>query len=135
MDTTDFNRFLDHARAKATPQRLYLVFAEKEYATEAEIAAGEATASSYSIRPLMYADKALSALGDFDELLAESLENGQAWDLVYVSASDDEKLSADFVEERLEVMVKLIQQGEGARFVIFDQLGAIYRLDKLSTVH
>jgi len=135
MDTKDFNRFLDHARAKATPQRLYLVFAEKEFATEAEIAAGEATAASFSIKPLMYADKALSALGDFDALLAESLENGQAWDLVYVSASDDDKLSADFVEDRLEAMVKLIQQGEGERFVIFDQHGAIYRLDKVSNVH
>lgn len=134
MDTKDFDRFLEHARARPAPQLLYLVFAEKEYATEAEIAAGEATASSFSIRPSMYTDKALSALGDFDALRAESLENGPPWDLLYVSASD-EAPTTDVIEARLAAMVKMIQQGEGDRFLVFDPLGALYRLEKASAVH
>lgn len=135
MDERDFDLFLKHAREKGTPQRLYLVFAEKEFASEDEIAAGQALASNFTIRPVMYTDKPLSKLTNFVEMLDESLQNGQAWDIVYVTAGQDKGLTAEFVEDRLEHMVKRIEEGEADLFVAFTQMGDVYRVGKASDLH
>ena len=135
MDERDFDLFLNLAREKETPQRLYLVFAEKEFATEDEIATGQALASNFTIRPVMYTDKPLSKLTNFVEMLDESLQNGQAWDIVYVTAGEDKGLTAEFVEDRLEHMVKRIEEGEADLFVAFTQMGDVYRAGKVSDQH
>lgn len=135
MDEKDFDMFLNVAREKGTPQRLYLVFAEKEFASEDEIMAGHATPSSFTIRPVMYTDKPLSKVSNFVEMLDESLQNGQPWDIVYVTAGEDKGITAEFVEDRLEHMVKRIEEGEGDLFVAFTQMGDVYRVDKVSELH
>jgi len=132
INSKDFDRFLDVARAKATPQRLFLVFAEKEYAREEEMLDGSvAAAGGFAIKPLMYIDKPLSKLTDFSDLLKESLENGKPWDLLYVSASEDPGLTEEFINQRLELMVKMIHQGITDKLLIFNQAGDIAKLAKM----
>ncbi|MCK9504547.1 MAG: hypothetical protein M0Q95_10215 [Porticoccaceae bacterium] len=132
INSKDFDRFLDVARSKATPQRLFLVFAEKEYAREEEMFDGAvAAAGGFAIKPLMYIDKPLAKLTDFNDLLKESLENGKPWDLLYVSASEDPGLTEDFINQRLELMVKMIHQGITDKLLIFNQSGDMSKLAKL----
>jgi len=135
MDEKDFDLFLNVAREKGTPQRLYLVFAEKAFATEDEVLAGQALPSSFTIRPLMYTDKPLSKVTNFVEMLDESLQNGQPWDIVYVTAGEDKGITAEFVEDRLEHMVNRIEEGEADLFVAFTQMGDVYRVDRASDMH
>lgn len=135
MDEKDFDLFLRAAREKGTPQRLYLVFAEKEFASEEDVEAGHASASSFIIRPVMYADKPLSKVDNFVEFLDESLQNGQPWDIVYVTAGEDKAITAEFVEDRLEHMVKRIEEGEASLFLAFTQMGDMYRVDKAADLH
>jgi hypothetical protein len=135
MDEKDFDLFLNLAREKGVPQRLYLVFAEKEFATEDEVLTGQASAGSFTIRPVMYTDKPLSKISNFVEMLDESLQNGQHWDIVYVTAGEDRGITAEFVEDRLEHMVKRIEEGEVDLLVAFTQMGDVYRADKAPELH
>lgn len=128
--STAFDRFLNVARGKDFPQVLLLVFAEKEQ----RLAAGEADVSEddFSVKPAMYIDKKLVDINSFLTLQQDSLENGKPWDLLFVTALDASKFTQTMIDERLEMMIKLIYQGESDRFLVFNQFGELVNLNKIS---
>jgi hypothetical protein len=125
-----FDRFLSVARGKDFPQVLLLVFAEKEQ----RIAGGEMTISDadFSVKPAMYIDKKLDDVSSFIALQQDSLENGKPWDLLFVTALNATKFHQQTIDQRLEMMVKLIYQGESDRFLVFNQFGELVNLNKIS---
>jgi len=125
-----FDRFLDVARTKDFPQVLLLVFAEKEQ----RVAGGESEVSEadFSVKPAMYIDKKLADIKNFMALQQDSLENGKPWDLVFVTALDAGKFPQTVIDQRLEMMVKFIYQGDSDRFLVFNQFGELVNLNKIS---
>lgn len=127
----DFDRFLKVAKEKPFPQKLLLVFAEKEFRDDGKNTHDEfARTADFSVNPVMYVDKSLDEITDFDHLQKDSLSNGQPWDLVFVAAVDISKITAEIIDQRLQFMVKLIQQGESERFLIFNVEGEISHLSQ-----
>lgn len=127
---TAFDRFLKVAADKPFQQKLLLVFAEKELRPETRLSSSES--GDFAVNPLMYTDKQLHDVKGFNQLLSDSLTNGQPWDLLFVAALDAEKFPPEIVEQRLEAMVKMIQQGESERFLIFNGLGELAHLAKVA---
>lgn len=129
LENTAFDRFLAVAQQKTVSQKLLLVFAEKEHRDQLN---GEQSEEDFSVKPLMYVDKSLEEVPSFASLLEDSLKNGRAWDLLYVTAAETDKVTQEQISQRLEMMIKLIHQGEADRFLIFNALGEVARLNKLS---
>lgn len=128
---TAFDRFLQVAADKPFEQKLLLVFAQKERREAGPDLSADALATlDFAINPIMYTDKLLREVVDFKSLLADSLANGSPWDLLIVAALDAAKFSPAVIQQRLEMMVKLIQQGESERFLIFNAMGDMATLSK-----
>ncbi|MEZ5481787.1 MAG: hypothetical protein R3E73_06245 [Porticoccaceae bacterium] len=97
--------------------KLLLVFAEKELRSADDMVGDvDEIDDDFSVKPLMYIDKTLDEVSSFEGLLEDSLKSGRAWDLLYVTVADVEKIDQAQIDQRLEVMVKVIHQGEAERF-------------------
>ena len=129
---TAFDRFLSVANGKGFSQVLLMVFAGKE-GRDPKSATSDLMVD-FSLKPLMYVDKPLATITSFLSLLEDSLENGKPWDLLFVTALDADKFSPSQVNERLELMVRYIHQGETERFLIFNYQGDVVNLNK-TAVH
>jgi hypothetical protein len=130
LENTAFDRFLSVAGEKPFSQRLLLVFAEKEQREQLD--GEEHSEDDFSINPFMYVDKALDEVTSFADLLNDSLQNGRAWDFLYVTVADASKVTPNQISQRLEMMIKFIHQGEAERFLIFNALGEVAKMNKLA---
>ena len=134
LEDTAFDRFLAVAREKPFSQKLLLVFAEKELRSADDMVGDvDEIDDDFSVKPLMYIDKTLDEVSSFEGLLEDSLKSGRAWDLLYVTVADVEKIDQAQIDQRLEVMVKVIHQGEAERFLIFNALGEVAELNKVGS--
>ncbi len=124
----NFDDFLRVAGQQIEPQRLLFVFAAAQLPDEhtEDEAQRFAQGQGGTLSPIMYVDKALNEVPDFDTLKRESLQMGREWQIVFVGALDGHNgvmLSTKQAEQPLELMVKHIENGEVQRFLAFDQQG------------
>ncbi|MCZ4304475.1 ribonucleotide reductase subunit alpha [Zoogloeaceae bacterium G21618-S1] len=128
MELTNFDDFLRMAGQQIEPQRLLFVFAAAQLPDEhtEDEAQRFAQGQGGTLSPIMYVDKALNEVPDFDTLKRESLQMGREWQIVFVGALDGHNgvmLSTEQAEQPLELMVKHIENGEVQRFLAFDTQG------------
>jgi hypothetical protein len=79
-----------------------------------------------ALNPVMYVDKTLEELTVFSDLVTESQQMGQRWQIVFVAAlagRDGELPSSAEAQEALEMMVKSVQQGAISNFLAYDHEG------------
>ncbi len=128
MERTHFDDFLTLASQQREPQRLLFVFAAAQLPDEhtEDEAQRFAQGQGGTLSPIMYVDKALHEVANFDALRNESRQMGRKWQIVFVGALDGHNgvmLSTEQAEQPLELMVKHIENGEVQRFLAFDQQG------------
>ena len=117
----NFSALLDMARSHAEPQRMLFVFAKTE----------DAGGLGMTLAPVMYNDWPLDEISDFAAIVAETQAAGFDWDIVCVAgfAGNGGRLpTPEQADERLQIMVKAIHQGELGRFLIFDRQGEAVHL-------
>ena len=113
MERTHFDDFLTLASQQREPQRLLFVFAAAQLPDEhtEDEAQRFAQGQGGTLSPIMYVDKALHEVANFDALRNESRQMGREWQIVFVGALDGHNgvmLSTEQAEQPLELMVKQI---------------------------
>ncbi|KPP98786.1 hypothetical protein [Marinobacter sp. HL-58] len=125
---SSYTDLLKAADAEANPQRLLFVFCRAELpddASEAEKAAF-ANGEGGALTPVVCVDKALDEVSDFEALVEESRETGQAWDVVFVAAMSGRggmKPSSDEAQQPLTMMVESIRLGHIGNYLPLDRSG------------
>lgn len=134
MEITSFDDLLRMAMQKSTLQRLLLVFCQAELPEDAnaqqkaEFEAGEGG----MLVPVASVDKFPEALGSFENLSAEAMQNGIEWDVLFVAAIDRTKDEGPqqiaLVDQTLEAMVSAVKAAQVGNFIPFDPTGAVVAL-------
>jgi hypothetical protein len=123
-----FDDFLNIARREPDPQRLLFVFAGAELpesATAAQMVAFERNEGG-ELTPLMYVDKAVAELRDFDALASEAELAGPPWSIVFAAALSGRSgtaPSASEIERSLQKMVDSVKSGQLQWTLPFDRAG------------
>lgn len=130
MNITSYGELLAAARSQSQPQRMLFAFARAELPADAPAQERERYAERRggTLMPVMCVDKALSELGSFDELVAESRHMGAAWDIVFVSSlsgRDGKAPTTAQAEAPLNMMVTYIHTGQVERFLAFSKEGEL----------
>ncbi len=134
MEIATFDDLLRMATQQPAPQRLLLVFCQAELPDEAtarqkaEFHAGEGG----MLVPVASVDKFPEALGSFANLSAEALQQGIAWDILFVAAmdrtEDEGPQQIARVDQTLEAMVSAVKAAQVGAFLPFDAAGAVVAL-------
>ncbi|MCL7943545.1 ribonucleotide reductase subunit alpha [Marinobacter sp. ATCH36] len=125
---SSYTDLLRAADAEADPQRLLFVFCRAELPDDASKAekAAFANGEGGALTPVVCVDKALDEVSDFDALVEESRETGQAWDVVFVAAMSGRggmKPSSDEAQQPLTMMVESIRLGHVGNYLPLDKNG------------
>jgi len=128
-EITDFDSFLETARAQPEPQRLLFILAKSvlpEDADQAEIERYHAGAGG-ALLPVMYVDKSPEEVTGFDMLVEESRQMGEDWHIMLTAAlpgSGGEPPSQSSVEDAFSLIIKTIHAGgDLSTFLAFDRDG------------
>jgi len=84
-----------------------------------------------ALKPIMYVDKTLEELSNFTDLVTESRQMGQPWNIVFVAAlagKNGVSPSNSEAQVALEMMVKAVQQGAISNFLAYDFDGTAMQL-------
>ncbi|MGH8147800.1 MAG: ribonucleotide reductase subunit alpha [Rhodanobacteraceae bacterium] len=136
MNTTttldDFEQLLQAARQQDEPQRLLLVFAERQLGEHASPAqrASFARGEGGHLQPCLCVDKAPDEITGLAALIAESERTGQHWDIVFVGSLEGRGGIApnrDEADQPLRFMVNAINDGRIGEFAAFDRDGHALR--------
>jgi hypothetical protein len=111
-----FEQLLAAAAAQPEPQVLLFVFAGAALPADATPAQRQAfeQGAGGELTPLMCVEKALGELSSFDALVAESLEVGPPWQVVFAAAlagADGRLPAGPAVEAALQGLVERVRQG------------------------
>jgi hypothetical protein len=129
INITNYESLLLAAKQQAEPQRLLFVFLR---ASLPENCKDEEASSFYSgeggaLEPIMCVDKTLDELGSFLDLVEESKQMGQDWQLVLVavlSGRNGVTPSSSEADQPLKVMVQTVEMGgDLSKYVAFDREG------------
>ena len=128
MNISSFDDLLQAARQQAEEQRLLFVFANADLPADAtpeqreRFLAGQGGA----LVPIMCVDKTPDELNSFADLVEESGQFGQAWQVVFAAAmSGQGGLAPESVaiEAALQRMVEAIKAGNLGALIPFDRQG------------
>lgn len=113
---TNFESLLTVARQQPEPQRLLFVFVKAELPDDAteEEAKNFKEGEGGALQPVMCVDKDIEDLTTFADLVAESEEMGQDWDVVLLaglSGKNGVPPTAEDAESPLKNMLNTIQSG------------------------
>jgi hypothetical protein len=129
MEITDFKSLLSVGREQSTPQRFLFVFLQAilpDKPSEADKQRFE-SGQGGELKAIMCVDKNLSDLTNFADLVTESKQMEQAWNMVLVaclSGHNGQFPSAEEAEEPLKIMVQAVQNGADlSKYLAFDQQG------------
>jgi hypothetical protein len=133
MDIKSYSDLLAAARAQATPQRLLFAFAAAQLPVDASVEQRQnyERQQGGTLNPVMCVDKLIDDLGDFAQLVQESLHTGAHWDIVFVSsmaARADASADKTAVDAALKRMLEAINQGQVDGFLAFNRDGDLLRL-------
>ena len=116
------------ARSQQEPQRLLFVFCRAELpeeASEAEKAAFE-RGEGGALTPVVCVDKLPAEVARFEDLVEESRQTGQAWDVVFVAAMSGRggiEPSSDEAQQPMTMMVESIRLGHIGNYLPLDPQG------------
>lgn len=125
---SSYKDLLKAANVEPESQRLLFVFCRAELpddASEAEKAAF-ASGEGGALTPVVCVDKAPEEVSDFDTLVDESRQTGQAWDVVFVAALSGRggmKPTSDEAQQPLTMMVESIRLGHVGNYLPLDRNG------------
>ena len=126
--TSHFDQLLQAAAAQPEPQQLLFVFAVAalpEDATPEERERFEQGRGG-NLTPSICVDKAPGELSDFDALLAESLQAGPPWQVMFIAALGGKgglPPSAVQIEKALKDMVERVRLGRVEGLMALDARG------------
>lgn len=128
MNISSFDDLLQAARQQADAQRLLFVFASAELPADATPAQRERFLAGQggALVPIMCVDKTPDELNGFADLVEESRQFGQAWQVVFAAAMSGTgglAPSSAAAEAALQRMVEAIKAGNLAALIPFDQQG------------
>ncbi len=118
-----YDALLEVARGRDEPQRLLFIFSRKESREGGVILDAH---PDFSIAPVVYIDKTLDELSTFDALVEETRQIDLDWHIVFVAGlvgNEGEMPSPEEADQRMQSMVKSIQQGMISKFAVYDQKG------------
>lgn len=129
MHITDYESLLAVAKQQPEPQRLLFVFLKASLPKDPEdeevsrFQAGQGGA----LQAIMCVDKTLDELGTFADLVAESAQMGQEWDIVLAAGlagiNGTAPTSKD-AERPLKVMIQAVESGgDLSKYMAFDKEG------------
>ncbi len=133
MIITGFQSLLAEARRQPEPQRLLFVFVRSELpegATVEEKRLFEAGRGG-ALTPVMFVDKRPNEIQSFPDLVEESRQTGQSWDMVFVGCLNGKggrEASDETTDQALETMVKSIQGGVVGHLLAYRPDGVQIRL-------
>ncbi len=129
INITDYESLLLAAKEQPEPQRLLFVFLKaslpKDHKSDEEknFQAGRGG----ELEPIMCVDKTLNELGSFADLVAESENMGQDWQIVLVACLSGRNgivPTSDEATKPLEMMVQTVEKGGNlSNFLAFDKTG------------
>ena len=126
---TSYETLLAVAKKQPEPQRFLFVFLKvtrPDEATEEEIRRFDAGQGGF-LDPIMCVDKDLNELTSFADLVEESKQVGQEWQMVLIAilaGKNGVAPSSEVAEEPLKKMVRTVQEGgDLSPFLMFDSNG------------
>ena len=126
---TNYETLLAVAKKQLEPQRFLFVFLKvtrPDEATEEEIRRFDAGQGGF-LDPIMCVDKDLNELASFADLVEESKQVGQEWQMVLITilaGKNGVAPSSEVAEEPLKKMVHTVQEGgDLSPFLMFDSNG------------
>ncbi|RLA20226.1 MAG: ribonucleotide reductase subunit alpha [Gammaproteobacteria bacterium] len=129
MNITNYESLLSAAKQQPEPQRLLFVFLkaslpkDHEGDEESRFNAGQGG----ELEPVMCVDKALDELGSFSDLVEESKQMQQDWQLVLIAALSGRNgitPSSAEAEKSLKMMLHVVENGgDLSRYITFDRDG------------
>ncbi|PXX93742.1 ribonucleotide reductase subunit alpha [Marinobacter vulgaris] len=125
---SSYTDLLKAADAEPEPQRLLFVFCRAELPDDASEAerAGFANGEGGALTPVVCVDKAPEEVSNFEALVDESRQTGQAWDVVFVAAMSGRggtAPSSDEAQQPLTMMVESIRLGHVGNYLPLDSKG------------
>lgn len=128
LNIANYDALLSAARQQPEPQRMLFVFAQSELPEEHDSNQAQRfnAGQGGALNPIMYVDKTLEQLGSFSDLVAESLQMGQPWQIVFVAAlagHGGALPSSEEAQAAMDMMVKSVQQGLLSNFLAYDRDG------------
>ncbi|HEY9121165.1 MAG TPA: ribonucleotide reductase subunit alpha [Marinobacter sp.] len=125
---SSYTDLLKAANAEPDPQRFLFVFCRAELPDDAsnEEKAAFANGEGGALTPVVCVDKTPEEVGDFDGLVEESRQTGQAWDVVFVAAMSGRggmQPSSDEAQQPLTMMVESIRLGHVGNYLPLDRNG------------
>ena len=129
MEITDFKSLLYVGRQQPTPQRFLFVFLQAVLPDKPNEADKQRFDSGQGgeLRAMMSVDKNLSDLSNFADLVVESKQMDQDWDMVLVaclSGHNDQFPTSEEAKEPLKMMVQAVQNGADlSKYLAFDKSG------------
>jgi hypothetical protein len=132
MINGSFEAFLNAAGQQAEPQRMLFVFAQSELPDEHNETEAQRfrNGKGGALNPIMYVDKTLDELSGFSDLVTESQQMGQDWQIVFVGAlsgKNGQLPGSAEAQAALDMMVKAVQQGAVSNFLSYDRSGSPVR--------
>lgn len=140
-DMNDFQRLLQTATMQTEPQRLLFVFARTELPDDYDARQAQRfhAGQGGALLPVMYAAKAPDELTTFEDLLTESRQMGEDWQLVLVGAlagRGGRPPTAEQTDSAARRMIETIRSGgDLSRFLAFDRHGDSLRFVSPSQSH
>ncbi len=128
MNISSFDDLLQAAREQAQAQRLLFVFASAELPADATPGQRERFLAGQggALVPIMCVDKTPDELNGFADLVEESRQFGQAWQVVFAAAMSGTgglAPSSAAAEAALQRMVESIKAGNLGALIPFDRQG------------
>lgn len=127
---TDYESLLTVAKQQAEPQRMLFVFLKSSLPKDHD----DTEATSFNagqggaLQPIMCVDKTLDELGSFEDLVTESKQMEQEWQIVLIAGlSGKNGVAPTSVEAQqpLETMVNNVHNGgDLTRYIAFDRQGS-----------
>ncbi len=134
INISNYDKLLEAAAEQPEPQRILLVFAKAELPKDADEGEIEGFNQGHggALAPVICVDKALDELSTFANLVEESKQTGQEWDLVFAACQSGRGGMMPTTEEAqqpMAMMVEAIRQGGVSRFLAFDREGNTLLID------
>lgn len=125
---SSYTDLLKAANGEPNPQRFLFVFCRAELPDDASAAekAAFANGEGGALTPVVCVDKTPEEASDFDALVEESRQTGQAWDVVFIAAMSGRggmKPSSDEAQQPLTMMVESIRLGHVGNYLPLDRSG------------
>jgi len=131
VDIVNYETLLMVGREQKEPQRFLFTFLKASLPKDHEGDEEQRfqSGSGGVLQPIMCVDKALDDLTNFADLVEESENMGQEWQMVLVaclSGVGDSQPAATEVELQLKMMVQMVENGgDLSRYLAFDREGEL----------